>query len=64
MNFDFGYIKSITDNFSEERKVGSGGYGDVYRVEMANHYTSSLVFKCLHFHWRLEKGNHDKFNEN
>jgi len=25
-------LEIITNNFSEEHKVGSGGYGDVYRV--------------------------------
>jgi hypothetical protein len=25
-------LRKITNNFSEAQKVGSGGYGDVYRV--------------------------------
>jgi len=25
-------LREITNNFSEAQKVGSGGYGDVYRV--------------------------------
>jgi hypothetical protein len=25
-------LRSITNNFSEELKVGTGGYGNVYRV--------------------------------
>ncbi|CAD6270081.1 unnamed protein product [Miscanthus lutarioriparius] len=45
MNFDLGYIKRITDNFSEARKVGSGGYGDVYKGE---HYGEDIAVKRLH----------------
>ena len=25
-------LRTITNNFSDAQKVGSGGYGDVYRV--------------------------------
>ncbi|WVZ50796.1 hypothetical protein U9M48_002019 [Paspalum notatum var. saurae] len=31
MDFKFHVLETITNNFSEDRKVGSGGYGDVYR---------------------------------
>ncbi|VAI93126.1 receptor-like serine/threonine-protein kinase SD1-7 [Triticum dicoccoides] len=31
MDFKLSVLETITNNFSEDRKVGSGGYGDVYR---------------------------------
>lgn len=32
MQFDFGTIRAATDNFSEENKLGQGGFGSVYKV--------------------------------
>lgn len=32
MGINLAYLEKITDNFSNEFKVGSGCYGDVYRV--------------------------------
>jgi hypothetical protein len=32
LQFDFGTIRVATDNFSEENKLGHGGFGDVYKV--------------------------------
>lgn len=31
-DFKLHLIESITDNFADDRIVGSGGYGDVYKV--------------------------------
>jgi hypothetical protein len=28
----FQQLQDITDGFSEDNKIGSGGYGDVYKV--------------------------------
>ena len=39
-------IEAITNNFAEEQKVGSGGYGDVYRV--CSFTTDHCIF-CLYF---------------
>lgn len=36
LQFDFDTIKVATDNFSEENKLGQGGFGVVYKV--ANGY--------------------------
>ena len=30
-------LKSITEDFSEKMKIGSGGYGAVYKVPIVNH---------------------------
>jgi hypothetical protein len=30
--FTFSLLKNVTDNFSANSKVGSGGYGEVYKV--------------------------------
>ena len=38
MDFELHEIEAITNNFAEEQKVGSGGYGDVYRVWLTNHF--------------------------
>ena len=32
LQFDFGTIRAATDNFSDENKLGRGGFGEVYRV--------------------------------
>jgi hypothetical protein len=30
----FKLLEVITDNFSEEHKIGKGGYGEVYKVSL------------------------------
>jgi hypothetical protein len=32
LQFNFGTIRVATDNFSEENKLGQGGFGAVYKV--------------------------------
>lgn len=32
LQFDFSTIRAATDNFSEENKLGQGGFGSVYKV--------------------------------
>lgn len=32
MDIELDLLEKITNKFSEDRKVGSGGYGNVYRV--------------------------------
>lgn len=32
VNFHYNDLKSATKNFSEENKLGEGGFGDVYKV--------------------------------
>ncbi|XP_059437201.1 cysteine-rich receptor-like protein kinase 44 [Corylus avellana] len=36
LQFDFGTIKVATDNFSEENKLGQGGFGAVYKGRLFN----------------------------
>jgi hypothetical protein len=41
LQFDLATVKAATNQFSEDNKVGSGGFGEVYKVW--NCYSSSLV---------------------
>ncbi|KAL9659517.1 hypothetical protein QQ045_024323 [Rhodiola kirilowii] len=34
--FDFGTIKSATNNFSDDNKLGQGGFGSVYKGKLAD----------------------------
>ncbi|KAF7005729.1 hypothetical protein CFC21_020833 [Triticum aestivum] len=45
MDFKLHVIEAITDKFGEDRKVGSGGYGDVYR---ATYEGEEIAVKKLH----------------
>ncbi|XP_062159475.1 cysteine-rich receptor-like protein kinase 44 isoform X2 [Alnus glutinosa] len=36
VQFDFSTIRSATDNFSDENKLGKGGFGEVYRGRLSN----------------------------
>jgi hypothetical protein len=31
--FDLGLIEAATNNFSDDNKIGKGGFGTVYKVE-------------------------------
>ncbi|KAF6998436.1 hypothetical protein CFC21_014558 [Triticum aestivum] len=45
MDFTLALIETITNNFSEDHKIGSGGYGDVYK---AVHNGKKIAVKKLH----------------
>lgn len=32
LQFDFGTIETATNNFSDDNKLGEGGFGQVYKV--------------------------------
>ena len=34
MALPFSILQSITEGFSEERKIGEGGFGEVYKVKL------------------------------
>lgn len=45
MDINFQLIQTITNNFAEDQKVGSGGFGDVYR---AIYKGEEIAVKKLH----------------
>lgn len=47
MDIELELLEKITNKFSEDQKVGSGGYGDVYRVCMTNDYVLSFFLASL-----------------
>ena len=50
LQFDFDTIHAATNNFSEENKVGEGGFGVVYKVLNTN--TSTLIYLKSNFVYR------------
>uniref|UniRef100_A0A453T889 Protein kinase domain-containing protein n=1 Tax=Aegilops tauschii subsp. strangulata TaxID=200361 RepID=A0A453T889_AEGTS len=46
MDFKLQLLEAITDNFSEEQKLGSGDYGEVYRAVLDN--GEYIALKKLH----------------
>lgn len=45
--FDFATISDATNNFSLKNKLGEGGFGPVYRVNMLPSALSVLQTNCL-----------------
>jgi len=42
----FQLLQEITDDFSEERRIGAGSYGDVYKVRL-EHAWSFYKLWCI-----------------
>lgn len=34
---DLGIVRTVTNNFSDENKIGEGGFGKVYKVKIQKH---------------------------
>lgn len=45
LKFDSRTIISATNNFSDDRKLGEGGFGEVYRVMIDIHVHRTII--CL-----------------
>jgi len=45
MDFELHYLTAITNDFSEEQKISSGAFGNVYKVCMSNDFVSPLLLK-------------------
>uniref|UniRef100_A0A0E0MDU0 Protein kinase domain-containing protein n=1 Tax=Oryza punctata TaxID=4537 RepID=A0A0E0MDU0_ORYPU len=56
-NVPYQLLEEITDGFSDERKLGKGGYGTVYKGEYKN--GDKIAVKILH----MEGFNDKKFND-
>jgi hypothetical protein len=46
LQFDFGKIKVATNNFSNENKLGQGGFGAVYKVMWHYQLDKCIIFVC------------------
>jgi len=42
----FQLLQEITNDFSEERRIGAGSYGDVYKVRL-EHAWSFYILWCI-----------------
>lgn len=51
LQVDLDTIQVATNKFSEESRIGKGGYGEVYKVIYIDvmRYVSWLLFNFLHF---------------
>ena len=47
-NLPLKYLRNITNNFSDDRLLGEGGFGKVYKVRL-NHilFILSIICSCL-----------------
>lgn len=48
INFNAAALDSATNNFDEANKIGSGAFGEVYKIDLARKGGPSLAVKALH----------------
>lgn len=48
VNFNAAALESATNNFDERYKIGSGAFGDVYKLDLSGRRGPSLAVKVLH----------------
>jgi len=53
VSFRYKDLKAATKNFSDENKLGEGGFGDVYKVIQHFYWSTCLETSMIH----SEKGN-------
>lgn len=44
VNYKYKDLKSATENFSDENKLGEGGFGDVYKVKKIKNWCTIKYF--------------------
>lgn len=49
LQFDFDTLQDATNNFSDDNKIGSGGFGNVYKVELYKFWFIIWHFRRMHF---------------
>ena len=57
VNYKYNDLKSATKNFSEENKLGEGGFGDVYKVKLKKPKASLPSLYDSFFHCRSLQSN-------
>ncbi|KAK4755044.1 hypothetical protein SAY87_008801 [Trapa incisa] len=48
LKYDFAIISAATDNFSEDNKLGQGGFGPVYKVPLEKYWVVYKGYACPH----------------
>lgn len=42
-NLPMSLLKTITNNFSDQKKIGRGGFADVYQVRLMSDFSTFLI---------------------
>jgi len=49
LQFDLSIIKTATNTFSHENKIGKGGFGEVYKVRKCDSFLFILSLSCFQY---------------